>query len=157
LGVLFPFPLGETGSKISSIDVLFYIDGLRGGVWVIFFFLQWFYQPCFKQLIYLAWTWWRWFLGRGSSKDNCPYDQVCCNYPVILFKAFFSALSFLAVSQVLPFSKSHLFSTISRSFFLSLSLLFCLYTKYCVLGLVRPYILFIDSFEIVVLWICYKW
>jgi len=37
LGVLFPFPLGRTGSKISSINVLFYIDGLRRGVWVISF------------------------------------------------------------------------------------------------------------------------
>jgi len=68
----------------------------------------------------------------------------------------FVTLSFLVVSQVLPFSESHLFSTISRSFFLSFYLLFCLCTKYCALGLVRPYMLFIDSFKIVVPLICYK-
>jgi len=35
LGVLFPFPLGRIELRISSIDMLFYIDDLRGGVWVI--------------------------------------------------------------------------------------------------------------------------
>jgi len=35
LEVLFPFPLGRIGLRISSIDMLFYIDDLRGGVWVI--------------------------------------------------------------------------------------------------------------------------
>jgi len=45
LGVLFPFPLGRIELRISSIDVLFYIDDLREEVWVIILFLQWFYQP----------------------------------------------------------------------------------------------------------------
>jgi len=32
LGVLFPFPLRRIELRISSIDVLFYIDDLRGGL-----------------------------------------------------------------------------------------------------------------------------
>jgi len=32
LGVLFPFPLERIELRISSIDMLFYIDDLRGGL-----------------------------------------------------------------------------------------------------------------------------
>ena len=132
-----------------------FILNLRGGVWVIILFLQWFYQ---SWLIYYAWTWWRWFLEE-VLKDTCPYYQIYCNCPMILFKAFFSALfwqyrKFFLFLNLIYFP---LYPGPSLFYFLS----FFLCTKYCALSLVRPYMLLPIVFKVVVpcFWwlICYKW
>ena len=119
-----------------------------GEVWVIILFLQWFYQ---SWLIYYAWTWWRWFLEEVYFKDTCPYYQICHNCPVILFKAFFSALFWQYCKFFLFLNLIYFPLYPGPSLFHFLSFYLC--TKYCALGLVRPYMLFIDIFRIVVPWI----
>ena len=89
-------------------------DIFRRGIWIITIFLQYLHQPCSKWLIFiLAWTQWRWFLGRGLIRilvliTGLVVTVYCIVYLWLILKAFSSTFDSIT-SFSLSFSESHLF------------------------------------------------